>query len=64
MTKNINLKYLYCRYNHLTKLNVTKNIKLIDLYCNHNQLKELELDTSKNVNLIYYSSNIFSGGWE
>jgi len=47
--KLINLKYLFCGYNQLTKLDLSMNIKLEYLSCHHNQLTKLDL--SKNVKL-------------
>ena len=50
--KLINLMFLNCQYNRLTKLDVSKNINLRELSCSYNQLREL--DTSRNINLSHY----------
>ena len=43
------LKYLDCRWNQLTRLDLSKNAKLTKLYCNNNQLTTLNV--SKNAKL-------------
>ncbi len=49
MSKNAELRYLYCSGNQLTSLDVSANIELIRLYCRYNQLTSL--DVSNNTKL-------------
>ena len=54
VSKNVNLKILYCGFNQLTSLDVTNNPKIEQLRCAGNNLNSL--DVSKNTELIEFEA--------
>jgi Leucine-rich repeat (LRR) protein len=54
------LKYLDCRDNQLTNLDLRKNIKLTQLDCSYNQLAFLELANNLQLEELYCSNNLFN----
>ena len=56
----VNLKYLYCYNNQLTKLNLENLINLKVLYCYNNQLTELNLDKLVNLEYLYCEYNLLT----
>lgn len=52
-----NLDKLDCKYNNLTRLDVSKNTKLTKLYCESNQLTGLDLSKNTALTVLYCESN-------
>ena len=52
-----NLDKLDCKYNNLTRLDVSKNTKLTKLYCESNQLTGLDLSKNTALTELYCESN-------
>ena len=52
-----NLDKLDCKYNNLTRLDVSKNTKLTKLYCESNQLTGLDLSKNTELTVLYCESN-------
>ena len=52
-----NLDKLDCKYNNLTRLDVSKNTKLTKLYCESNQLTGLDLSKNTALTVLYCECN-------
>ena len=60
VSKNINLKTLFCDDNHLSTLDVSDNIKLDSLVCTHNNLTNLDVSSNTSLLLLECSGNKLS----
>ena len=57
VSKNLNLKTLFCNSIVLTELDVSKNTKLESLYCNNNYINSLEVNANTSLEYLSCSSN-------
>ncbi len=52
-----NLKFLHCRNNNLTEIDVTKNINLTSFVCSFNKLTTLDVSNNKKLNTLFCNNN-------
>jgi Leucine-rich repeat (LRR) protein len=57
VSKNLNLKTLFCNSILLNELDVSKNTKLESLYCNNNYINSLEVNANTSLEYLSCSSN-------
>ncbi len=60
ISRNYNLKYLYCTYRHLTALDISRNKLLRILDCGGNELTSLDLSNNSELSSLICSKNLLT----